>query len=40
MMLTMLRIDATAFPFGLTVELGTDDMHVGCRLCVAVRLCT
>ena len=40
MMLTMLCIDAIAFPFGLTVELGTDDMHVGCMLCVAIHLRT
>ena len=31
---------ATAFPFDLIVEPGTNDMNVACRLCIAVHLCT
>ena len=28
-------MDATAFPLGLIVEPGTDDLNVGCKLCIA-----
>ena len=28
-------MDATAFPLGLIVEPGTNDLNVGCKLCIA-----
>ena len=39
-MFVMWCMDANAFPIGMITEPGTNNMKLGCRLCIAMRVIT